>query len=209
MKEPICETLVPRWRGPVIVAATGKSFTEEVAEQCVNSGCPIVAVKQAVFRVPSANVLYACDAWWWDKFSGCAQFLGEKWSSHHHRFDPKLEAAKKYRLHLVAGEKFPGFSVDPCRVHYGNNTGFAAINCAFHWISDTKKRVIAVGFDMQGGYFYGDHPLGKRYGRQWVDYLPNFKNAAKTMPSDWELIIGTPNSLLSQFFPTMTLGEAL
>jgi hypothetical protein len=61
----------PRWRGATcIVAATGPSFTAEVAEAC--RGYPTIAVNDAYRLFPWADILYASDGAW---------FAGERWSS--------------------------------------------------------------------------------------------------------------------------------
>lgn len=205
---PRLETLEPRWHGPIIVAATGASLTKEVAAVCMASGRPIIAIKQAALRLPTADVVYAVDSWWWDHYQGMRKFAGERWSSHNKSIDFKLHAAETHGLRLVQGERVAagGFSTDPKRIHYANNAGFQAVGMAIHWLHK-PGRIVLVGFDMQGEYFFGDHPKGKAYGKQFPVFIQHFEKAAKALPEGVEIVLGTPSAL--KCFPAMPLSEAL
>lgn len=203
-KVPECETLVPRWDSPCIVVAPGETLTKKMAEAC--RGYPVIAVKQSWKRLPWADVLYVCDAYLWDLYKGIPEFEGEKWSSHDESSsNNKLRCAAQYHLRLVRGEHQPGFSRDPAKIHYGRNSGFQAINMALHWLRGPRRRVVLVGFDMQGGYFYGQHP---RKGGNFGAYMSSFDEASKSLPKGIEIINATPKSLL-RCFPRMPLEQAL
>jgi hypothetical protein len=126
------EIVRPRWSGVIVVAATGPSLTEEVADMC--RGHRVIAVNDAYRLMSYADVLYACDAAWWKVHKGCPGFAGEKWSSHDDGSNDKLDAAEKYGLRLVSGANDAGFSRDQSVVHYGGgNSGFQAVNLAIHF----------------------------------------------------------------------------
>lgn len=207
-----CEKLEPRWDGPVIIAATGESLTKHVAGICMESGRPIIAIKQACLRLPTADVLYACDEHHWEKYQGYPDFRGERWSTHGSpSHDNKMGIAAKYGLRLVRGTHGPPgttcktFSTDPRVIHYGNSAGFQALGFAVHWLRK-PGRIVLVGLDMRGGYFFGDHPRGKQMAR-FNDYLPFFNEVAKQLPEGVEIVLGTPSALTC--FPEMSLSEAL
>lgn len=206
---PECETLEPRWDGPIIVAATGESLTKQVAATCMASGCPIIAIKQAVIRLPTADVLYCCDSKHWDlPYPAFRAFAGERWSTHQQSIDNKLKAAEKHGLRLVRGERVKDgvFSTDPRRIHYGNSAGFQAIGFAIHWLKK-PGRIVVVGLDMRGGYFYGFHPRWGRNPPPLGSYIPYFERSAKCLPDGVEIVLGTPSAL--RCFPTMALDKAL
>lgn len=211
------EILEPRWDGPCIVAATGKSLTREVADAC--RGFRTIAIKQAGIGDPSRNVaapmpwadvLYAADVWWWDHFKGATAFTGERWGW----FNPqKMKAHKGVRLVdiEVNDEAHPTFSTSERYIHRNRCTGAQAIDLAMHWTRPApsgRKRIVLVGFDMAGTYFYGQHPKGHHYGRQWASFLPMFDALAKQVPADAEIINATPKSAMKGF-PKMTLEQAL
>lgn len=195
-----------RWER-CIVAAPGPSLTEEVAQQC--RGVPVIAVQDAYKRIPWADVLYGCDALWWEHHNGCADFAGEKWSSHDPDTNDKTEARDRYGVHLVEGRPGVGFSFDDW-IHYGSNSGFQAINLAIHF---GCTRILLCGFDMRSidgrRHFFGGHPV--ELGRSDGDYerfIPTFETAAKLLPPHVEVINVTPGSAL-RCFPMGTLDGAL
>lgn len=164
-----------------------------------------MAVSDAYKRMPFAEVLYSCDAAWWDVHKGCASFVGEKWSSHDAETNNKLDAAARYGLNLVQGRTQEGFSFDPCFIHYGSNSGFQAINLA---VLFGAKRILLVGFDMSSGHFFGEHPDGLTRNKDYRRFIPEFNRAAALVPAGIEIINCAPGSAL-QCFPKANLTDAL
>ena len=201
------ETIVPRWTGTAIVAATGPSLTEEVAEIC--NGYNVVAVNDAYKLIPFAPVLYACDAAWWRHHKTCPGFTGEKWSTHDDRGNKKIDVAEAYGVHLVQGRKGGGFSTNPAFIHYGSNSGFQATNLA---ILFGATRIVLVGFDMRsvGGrqHFFGTHPTPLRQASSYSVFVRAFNEASHNMPPGVQIINATPDSAL-KCFPFVPLQEAL
>lgn len=225
----LARRLYPHWLGStVIVAATGPSLTEDVAAKCIASGLHTVAVNDAYLLFPNADILYACDAAWWDHHEGVPKFRGERWSSHNpdpdskagsKPIDDKLEAAKRWGLNLIRGEIRPGFSFDSHCIHYGGNSGFQAINIAIHL---GAARIILVGFNMRNGskptgrgrgsetiyHFFGPHRGPKLRNNDPLTFVPQFNEAARRMNGRVEIINCTPDSAL-RCFPWMDLERAL
>lgn len=199
------DTITPRW-AECIVAATGPSLTPEVAERC--KGLPAIAVNDAYRLLPFAEILYACDAKWWDVHHGCPDFRGEKWSSHSKGTNDKTAAAARWGLRLVRGAHEDGFSMNPSVIHYGSNSGFQAINLA---LLMGAKRVLLVGFDMRTTaqrHFFGHHPAPLNNAMRFETLLPHFCKAARRLPPGVEIVNCTPRSALD-CFPMMNLEEAL
>lgn len=202
----ILERVEARWDA-CIVAATGPSLTSEVAATCRKSRLPIVAVSDAIMLVPWAEVVYSCDAAWWDSHRGCGWFQGEKWSSHSLKpRNDKTEAQAAYGLRLVAGADRAGFSLDPGLIHYGGNSGFQAINLA---ILMGAEYVVLVGFDLRGNdHFFGRHPPELDRGGDRGRFIPAFEDAARMLPGYITIVNATPGSALT-CFPMRPLAEAL
>lgn len=201
------QRIKPRWTD-CVVAATGPSLTPEVAEAC--RGQNLIAVSDAYRLLPFAQVLYSCDAAWWEAHGGCPSFQGEKWSCHNS--DPDNDnrpVAEKYGLRLVSGEPGDTFSLDPSLIRYGSNSGFQAINLALLF---GCKRVVLVGFDMHanGGklHFFGDHANGLRNCSDYARFIPDFETAARKLQADIQIINCTPGSALT-CFRTAVLADAL
>lgn len=198
-----------RWSGPCVVAAPGPSLTQAVADQC--GGVRVIAVNDAYRLLPFADVLYACDAAWYDHHAGCRDFHGERWTSH--SLSPKNDktmVADRLGLRVIEGKGNVGFSRDPKYINYASNSGFQAVNLALLWGADP---VILVGFDMQpvGGktHFFGRHKPPLRESSQWSTWIGNFTKAAEMLWHPRPTIINaTPGSAL-KCFPMMPLAEAL
>jgi hypothetical protein len=199
-------TIDRRWEGrTVVVAATGPSLTQEVADRC--RGHAAVAVSDAWRLLPWADVLYACDAAWWRYHRGVPDFAGERWTSHGAGND-KQDIASTYGLRCVAGAQGVGFSRRQDVIHYGHNSGFQALNLA---ILLGAARIVLVGFDMRvvdgRRHFHGDHPhpLINADPRRFV---PHFERAAASLPAGVEILNATPGSALT-CWPIVPLVDAL
>lgn len=200
-----------RWNGLCIVAAPGPSLTEEVAEAC--KGHHVVAVNDAWRRVPFAEVLYAGDSSWWEHHGGVPEFVGEKWSAHGDRtVNDKRLCWLRYGLKLVRGRFDPGFSFDPAAIHYGENSGYQAVNLAALMMGAVGK-IALVGFDMKmvdgKRHFFGEHPPELRSTASGYQKWPlKFAQAAKSLPAGLEIVNCTPGSALT-CFPMRELSEVL
>ena len=157
--------------------------------------------------MPWADVLYGCDAKWWNSHDGCADFTGDKWSTHskHSCSDDKIETAEKYGLRLVKGVAGAGFSTDSSVIHYGDNSGFQALNLA---ILLGSPYIVLVGFDMRHvsgkSHFFGDHPQGLFQRQEYQSFAKKFDKA----PDGVTIINATPDSAL-RAYPMMDLELAL
>jgi hypothetical protein len=216
MADPVLERAEPRGWTSCIVAATGPSMglIANVAFQC--HGQRLIAVNDAYRKFPYADVLYAGDADWWDLHQGCPTFEGEKWSSHGSGND-KAWVQEKYGVHLIAGPRqfdAPGFSLHPATIHYGNCSGFQAINLA---ILFGATRIILIGFDLttpRDGtprHFFGDHAVPAMNLSTYEYFIPAFEQAARmlrTLAPTVHIVNCSPRTALT-CFPRMTLEDAL
>lgn len=171
----------------------------------VGSGWPILAVQDAYRAIPTADVMYGCDARWWNVHKD--NFPGEKWSSHDPDTNDKREVADKYGINLVKGRGGSFFSRDPEVICYGDCSGFQAINLA---ILFGCARIVLVGFDMRyagKGHFFGDHPDGLFQNKNYENFLHNFDRAAKVLEGV-EILNATPGSALKAF-PMVDLIDIL
>lgn len=196
-----------KWQGQAaILAATGPSLTEAVAIQCReahSAGTHRIGVVNDAYRLfPNADLLYACDAAWWEVHKGAPGFKGEKWTSQsgdRHPID-KRYLATKYGLNIIRGRYADGFSDDPNIIHFGANSGFQLLNVA---LLMGANPIILVGYNMRhvGGkrHFFGDHPRPLSNASNFEKWAPNFAKAAKTLAPDIRIINATPDSAITCF----------
>lgn len=205
-------TIAPIWRNePCIVAATGPSLTVEVVDYIRQrkEGKHCIAINTAYQRMIYADILWACDARWWEAYHGARDFAGERWSSHHVTGDDKARIAARYNVNLVAGYRSETFSLKPDVIHYGRNGGFQAVNLA---ILLGAKPIVLVGFDMRKvdgkRHFFGDYKSGLANGELYQEWVRIFTNAAKRLPAEIEIINATPGSALT-CFPMKRLEDVI
>ena len=196
-----------------VVAASGPSLTEAVAAQC--RGQRVIAVNDSGWRLPFADVLYVGDRDLIELRHGYPDFAGEKWTAHEPYLNDKRTIAAAYpEWHFVAGPRNidqPGFSLNPDRLHYGNCSGFQAINLA---ILFGARRIVLVGFDMrtpadgQPRHWHADYELPAMNLAKYEHFHQAFHVAARGLPPDIQIINATPHSAL-RCFPMLELGRAL
>lgn len=142
----------------IICVASGPSLTAEQGFRISTAGLEwkVIAVNNTWQRVPMAHVLYAGDQNWWkhhhmhvrEKFEGEC-WTQDRWSAH------------RYGLCHVRAVDEPGLCHDFGLVHSGGNSGYVAVNLAYHF---GAREIVLVGYDMQLTYgmthWHGDHPMG-------------------------------------------------
>lgn len=201
------QKIKPRWRGkPSVVAASGPSLTPDVAEVVARSGWPVLVCQDAYRRLPWAEILYGCDERWWDVHEG-TDFKGEKWSTHGDaQNNDKRAVAEKYGVNLIQGRSAndQGFSTDLSVIHYGDCSGYQALNLA---ILLGSPYIVLVGYDMGGaGHFFGEHPSPLHNQDDYAKWVPHFRRSAVDCPA--QIINATPGSAID-CWPVMTLEEAI
>ena len=198
-----------RWIGKrIIVAASGPSLTAEVVRVC--NGESILAVNDAYKMFPRADVLYACDAAWWEVNRFVPDFTGERWTSH--SLNPKNDKTNfhnKDLFNIIAGSSAAGFSTNPAVIHYGNNSGFQAVNLA---ILFGAAEIVLVGFDMRivdnKSHFFGNHKTPLRDSHSFLGWINDFNEANKRLKAGVRIVNATPNSAL-KCFPMVSLEEVI
>jgi len=137
----------------VFVVASGPSLVDVDLEQL--RGFPVIAVNRGFEAVPWAQFLYFSDARffrWYE--AGILAFTGSKFTvtSERKLNHPAITNLRKF--------SYKGLALDPHYLCTGNNSGYAAINVAFH---TGASRICLLGFDMksQDGrhHWHGDHPV--------------------------------------------------
>lgn len=85
-------------------------------------------------------------------------------------------AAQKYGLNFIQGRAGAGLCKTPWVVHHGRNSGYQALNLAYHL---GASKIVLIGYDMQTDgakvHWHGDHPKGLQNARtidRWAGYFP-------------------------------------
>lgn len=98
----------------------------------------------------------------------------------------------------------------PGRICGGNNSGFQAINLAYHF---GARRIILLGYDMQftGGktHWHGDHPKGLANPSEFSRFLQHFPALAAGCKQAGVEVINCTRQTALEAFPRADLHEAL
>jgi len=190
-----------------ICIASGPSLTKEGVAYCQGKGT-VYVIKENYIIAPWADVLYAADGDWWDRYhdqvrhGGLPGFAGEKWTVNH-------EAHLKYDLNYVQPKNPLVWSTNPAHVATGGNSGFQAMNLA---VLQGAERVILLGYDYgycertQGKHWWEEeHPRDSRFSnyKKWLEYMDK---AAPVIPVP--VLNATPTSAIT-CFPKVNLRDVL
>ena len=176
------------------------------------SGRHVIAVNDSYIRYPSANVLYFCDGqkWWNDNCEEVREHFRGHYIVTSHRDSPPPKIPGVCVLRLT--EK-TGLETDPGMLRHGANSGYQAINLAFHF---GARRIVLLGMDMHATNGYSHwrrrnrepsphsfHQILQRH------MLPNFPSLVTPLQeAGVEVLNCTPGSAL-QCWPMRDLHEVL
>jgi hypothetical protein len=189
-----------RLRGrPCVVVASGPSLTADDVDYCRNRAAVIV-VNDNYKLAPWADVLYAADPEWWDLHQGAASFNGL-------RVTQDAGAARRWRLHYIESVDRQGFSLEPGRIHRGDNSGFQAVNLA---VLANCSPIVLLGFDMKMGakrHWFGDHPGALNKASPYQLFASAFNEASQRQP-DLEILNATRETAL-ECYPRVELRAVI
>ena len=159
-----------------ICIASGPSLTQEDVDYCRGKG-RVYVINTSFRRAPWADILYACDGPWWNKYIDEVRrdFRGELWTI-------DTAAADKYSLRMAEVDNHSPFSKKPNVISLGSNSGFQTLNLAY---VQGAKKIILLGYDMKLGpagekHWHGDHPadLLQTNPYEYQNWIRLFKAAA-------------------------------
>lgn len=209
--------------GAVVVVASGPSFSVEQAELIAAARaadrCHVIVVNDGYRRVPSADVLYACDWSWWQLHLEAVResFRGELWTQFDEVFIQRCAQARRRYLDAgAAGLRFarlvPGNALlprdDRC-ISSGSNGGFQALMLARLF---GALRILLVGYDMQrtGGkeHWFGAHP-GKLANGDPRSFITHFEAIAAPLRAERTEVINCSAATALRCFPRADLAASL
>lgn len=144
-------TVWPDWSGKAVAIIASGFTTKKADVESLKGRLPVIAIKRNVELAPWADVVYGCDAAWWDSVQGLPKFTGLKlcWADQAcHRYPDihKVNIAPKDDRFLMG---------EIGTVGAGGNSGYQALNLA---VQLGAKRILLIGFDMNdrgGSHWYG------------------------------------------------------
>jgi len=169
------------------------------------AGSKTIAINKAIFFHTQADVLYWTDVRFYTWYKNeIDNYKGLKFA---------LKAGGQYTndIKVLKKGKAYGLETDRQTLAHGNNSGYAAINLAYHL---GAKRIILLGFDMasngRDSHFHDGYPTRAAGNKMFQDkFLPGFKQLATELDGSGITILNaSPYSKLT-VFPKITLEQAL
>lgn len=137
----------------VAIMAPGPTLSKEQVSQVIKAGIFTIAIGDAYLINPWADLLYHCDARWWEHYKGVPDFHGCQRISMEATSLPQVKQ-------IIKAPQRAGLCFDQSSIVAGGNSGYQAINLAAHY---KPKEMFLLGYDMKhdnkGNYnVRGDHP---------------------------------------------------
>lgn len=138
--------------------------------------------------LPSCHHIWATDYRWWKHHIAdiANDYEGRCWTQEVQW--PKDQRPEQWGITcLKADTGAAGLSRDPETVHTGKNSGYAAINLAYHL---GAKRILLLGYDMMTDghkrHWFGAHPQGMEVASDYDSFMRRFETI---IPSSYDLEI--------------------
>jgi hypothetical protein len=169
------------------------------------AGSRTIAINKAILFHTQADVLYWTDVRFYTWYKNeIDNYKGLKFT---------LKAGSQYTndIKVLKKGKAYGLETDRQTLAHGNNSGYAAINLAYHL---GAKRIVLLGFDMASngkeGHFHDGYPTQTASDKMYQDkFLPGFKQLhAELNGSGVTIMNASPYSKLT-VFPKITIEQAL
>lgn len=145
----------PEWEGETLVIVASGPSAKDVPIDRAKGKAKVIAINSSWRMVPWADMLFGCDAKWWNHYEGCPDFNGLKLcieKSACERWGLGYVVCRKPDDRLYRGPKGT--------VGWGGNSGFHCLNLGVQF---GVRRILLVGYDMRidkGVHWHGRHPVG-------------------------------------------------
>ena len=156
----------------VCCIATGPTLTPAQIDTARAKGFALAGCNNVWELAPDLEVLYACNANWWDHYwcDALARHPAETWSTNQ-------AAAAKYGLHWIAERNQRGLSRDPTVIHHGHGSGYSLVNLVYLM---GAARIVLLGYTLR---YAADYNGGaKRVGESPRHYFGEYPAALQHWP---------------------------
>ena len=198
-------------RDRFVLVASGPSLTQEQVDY-VRGKAVVIVINDNYRLAPWADHHYACDSQWWkwhEDDPTLLNFQGQKWSQTESWTAEDMEHfTKKHRIRFVKSQSGQGLSTEEGLIYQGSNSGYQAINLAYHL---GAKKIVLLGYDMQmtngKSHWFGDHPNNVK--SSYTNWMPFYENLAKSLPGYGLDIINCTKETALTCFPRQSLEEVI
>lgn len=198
----------PDWSGKVCAIIASGPSAKSAPIELLRGKVRVIVINESHHLCPWADVLYGCDAQWWQMRAGVRSFRGLKISQDERacRMFPEI---RKVNVDPMSNELKIGTLG---QLGAGGNSGFQALNLAVQF---GVYKILLIGFDMRvdlGEHWHPRHypPLSNPHPN---DNIPRWRKAidgaADTLKILGVDVLNCSAVSLLKAYPRMTVQEAL
>lgn len=200
------------WSGAtVVILASGPSLSAEQVALVKSWREPslaraVIAINTTFRAAPWADVVYGCDARWWDVYHAEVRMAcpaASLWTA-------ERPATERWGVNHIPNFRSPGLYRRPGAIHQGMNSGYQAIGLAYQF---GAARIVLLGYDMQQtdgkSHHHGDHPKGLVQGLPYPLWLEAFPALAKDLREVGVSVVNATRATALRDFPLVSLEGAL
>ena len=193
----------PIWKGEtVFIVGGGPSLSKFDFNLLKRKN--VITINKSVRSCPWAKILYWTDSrvYSWLK-EDIEKFKGDKYTIK--PFNTPLD------IKVLKNTGTSGLELDPSGIRHGNNSGFAAINLAYHL---GVKRIVLLGFDMGNmgakGHYHEGYPVLITANKTYEErMLPTFDSLVQPLKENGIEIINASMVSKIKCFRKMPIEKAL
>ena len=151
-----------------------------------------------------SDIHYACDHRWWNEYH-------ERIKNHRCvKITPSEKASQEFKLDHIKAEYGRGLNKKQWTVNCGMNSGYQAINLAYHL---GAKEIYLLGFDMQRtnglSHFHGDHPKGWANGGDYSDWIKRIGELASDLRNEGVKVVNCSRQTALECFERSTIEDVI
>lgn len=186
----------------IVCLASGPSLTPADVDYC-RGRARVIAIKDSIRLAPWADVLYACDARWWQHYGPTLTYGGPRYA---------MEPGAAPWAQVLRNTGYTGLETNRGGLRTGKNSGYQAIGLAAHL---GARKIVLLGYDMLAAedgkvHWFGKHPWSTR---AWAElashFLPLFPTLVEPLRALGIQIVNATRRTALECFPMASLEEAL
>ena len=192
---------VPKlWPGATVAILGGGPSLTIADVEAVRGRARVIAINNSYTLALFADVLYGCDAKWWDWHRGAPTFPGLKYT---------IEPTKWPDVQVLKNTGPLGLELAPTGLRTGFNSGYQSINLAVHL---GAARILLLGYDLSDGpdgrcHWHPPHP--DRMASPYHAMLTAFPSLVQPLADLGVSVVNCSRRTILDAFPKGTLDEEL
>lgn len=182
-KKPVPNPIQPMFKGKDVFIVGGGSSLIGFNFNLLKDKC-VIAINRSFMHTPFAQILYFSDyrfyMWATGKLDNDVSLI-ESFKKFKGKVVSIANKINDERIHIMMNSGKTGFDTNNGKLKHGGNSGYAAINLAYHL---GAKRIILMGYDMKGingKLHFHDGYISKQNEKVYKRFIEPYKQMAQLL----------------------------